>query len=115
MELVWGQVSRPWKPLATSTRGPRTPEEFAGFDQPGFAKIAFSLRVDPYGTGASMVTMETRVALTDNQSRRRFRRYWLLVGPFSTLIRRTALRLLAAELSRPKDQAGTAGHGRRDR
>jgi hypothetical protein len=42
VELVWGQVSRPWKPLADA---PGTPEEFAGFNQPGFANIAFSLRV----------------------------------------------------------------------
>lgn len=49
VELVWGQVSRPWKPLATSTGAPGTPEEFAGFDQAGFAKIAFSLRVHRYG------------------------------------------------------------------
>lgn len=114
MELVWGQVSRPWQPLAAaSTATPSTVEEFAGFDQPGFAKIAFSLRADPYGSSASILTMETRVALTDDQSRRRFRRYWLLVGPFSTLIRRTALRQVAAELSRPKDQAGTPRHRRR--
>ena len=45
VELVWGQVSRPWKPLAASTDAPGTPEEFAGFNQPGFANIAFSLRV----------------------------------------------------------------------
>lgn len=70
MELVWGQVSRPWKPLAASTGGPRTPEEFAGFDQPGFAKIAFGLKVDPVGSGGSILTMETRVVLTDDQRRR---------------------------------------------
>ena len=112
VELVWGQVSRPWQPLAAPTGPPRTLEEFAGFDQPGFAKIAFSLRVDAGGDGASILTMETRVALTDDQSRRRFRRYWRLIGPFSALIRRLALRLLAAELSRLKDPVGT-GHGRR--
>jgi pimeloyl-ACP methyl ester carboxylesterase len=115
VELVWGQVSRPWKPLAASTRAPRTAEEFAGFDQPGFAKIAFSLRVGPYGNGASILTMETRVALTDDQSRRRFRRYWRLIGPFSTLIRRMALRQVAAELRRPKDQTGMSSHGWRGR
>jgi deazaflavin-dependent oxidoreductase (nitroreductase family) len=113
VELVWGQVSCPWKPLASWTGGPRTPEEFAGFDQPGFAKIAFSLSVDAGGDGASILTMETRVALTDDQSRRRFRRYWLLIGPFSALIRRLALRLLAAELRRPKQPVGTPRHRRR--
>ena len=100
-QLVLGQVSRPWKPVATSTGSPVSPEQFMTLDRPGFAKIAASLRVDPYGSGSSILTMETRVALIDDESRRRFRRYWLLVAPFSELIRRMAMRLLAADLRRP--------------
>jgi hypothetical protein len=99
-EMVLGQVSRPWKAVAASTEAPTTPEQFTSFDEPGFAKIAASLRIDPFGNDSSILTMETRVAITDDASRRRFRRYWLLVGPFSSLIRRMALRLLATELRR---------------
>jgi hypothetical protein len=100
VQMVLGQVSHPWKAVADSTDGPTTPEQFTSFDEPGFAKIATSLRIDPYGSNASILTVETRVALTDDESRRRRRRYWLLVGPFSLLIRRMALRLLATELRR---------------
>lgn len=100
VELVLGQVSRPWKGVAVSTQVPTTPEQFRSFDEPGFAKIATSIRVDPYGNESSVLTMDTRVALTDDTSRRRFRRYWLIIGPFSALIRRMALRLLATELRR---------------
>jgi hypothetical protein len=100
VEMVLGQVSHPWKAVADSTHAPTTPEQYTSFDEPGFAKIATSLRIDPYGNDASILTMETRVALTDDESRRRFRRYWLLIGPFSALIRRMALRLLATELRR---------------
>jgi hypothetical protein len=100
-EMVLGQVSRPWKGVAVSTPVPTTPEQFTSFDEPGFAKIAASLRVDPYGIDASILTLETRVTITDSTSRRRFRRYWLVIGPFSSLIRRMALRLLATELRRP--------------
>lgn len=100
-EMVLGQVGRPWKVAATSTDPPLTPERFVSFDSPGFAKIATSLRVDPYGKRSSILTMETRVAATDDASRRRFQRYWLLVGPFSDLIRRTTIRRLAADLRRP--------------
>ena len=100
-EMVLGQVSRPWKAVATSSGSPMTPERFVSFDRPGFAKIATSLRVDPYGNRSSILTMETRVAVTDDASRLRFRRYWLLVGPFSALIRRTTMRRLAADLRRP--------------
>jgi hypothetical protein len=70
------------------------------FDEPGFAKIVTSLRVDPYGTDSSILTVETRIAATDAMSRRRFRRYWLLIGPASSLIRRMGLHLLADELRR---------------
>jgi len=110
-EMVLGQVSRPWKAVATSTGSPMTPEWFASFDRPGFAKIATSLRVDPYGNRSSILTMETRVAVTDDASLLRFRRYWLLVGPFSALIRRTTMRRLAADLRRPAPGEPREGAG----
>jgi hypothetical protein len=105
VELVLGQVSRPWKGVAVSAQLPTTPEQFASFDEPGFAKIATSLRVHRYGSDSSILTMETRVAITDDKSRRRFRRYWLVIGPFSSLIRRMALRQLATELRRSTGNA----------
>jgi hypothetical protein len=100
VEMVLGQVSRPWKAVAAPTDAPTTPEQFRAFGEPGFAKIATSLRIDSYGNDSSILSIETRVAIADDASRRRFRRYWLLIGPFSSLIRRMALRLLATELRR---------------
>jgi hypothetical protein len=100
VEMVLGQVSRPWRADASSPSAPTTPEEFTTFDEPGYAKIVTSLRVDRYGDASSILTVETRVATTDATSRRRFRRYWLLIGLASSLIRRMSLRLLAAELAR---------------
>ncbi len=48
VEIVFGQIGRPWKPVGASS-GPSVEQSgFAAFDQPGFAKIAFSLRVQPY-------------------------------------------------------------------
>ncbi len=98
VEIVFGQIGRPWKPVGAST-GPSVEQAgFAAFDQPGFAKIAFSLRVQHYGAASSIVTMDTRIVLTDPESRQRFGRYWMLVGPFVRLIDRMTLRLLGAEL-----------------
>ncbi|MGM9474241.1 hypothetical protein ACS5PJ_19810 [Pseudarthrobacter sp. YS3] len=113
--MVLGQVSRAWKSVAASADAPTTAEQFAGFSQPGYAKIAASLRIDPYGTGSSILTVETRVVITNEKSRRQFRRYCSLVGPFSSLIRRMALHQLTDELS----QSATArrddgGAGSRD-
>ena len=100
VEMVSGQVSRPWIADASITDAPSTAEQFTNFDEPGYARIVTSLRVDPYGNDSSILTVQTRVATTDAMSRRRFRRYWLLIGPASSLIRRMALRLLVTELRR---------------
>jgi hypothetical protein len=97
-ELVFGQIGKPWRPRGGSPTDPVTREGFAAFDQPGFAKLVESTRVDPYGERSAIVITETRVSCTDPDSRRRFRRYWLVVGPFSQLLRTTALRVWARKL-----------------
>jgi len=103
-EIVLGSVSRPWKvgderPLALERSA------FAAFDDPGYAKIAFSIHARPHGTQRTLVTTETRIASTDARSRRRFAAYWKLIGPFSALIRRAILRRVTSE-------AETAGPSR---
>jgi len=100
-EIVLGQIGRPWKAAGAAAGPVVAPAAFATYDKPGYAKLAFSLRVDPRGTTSSILTMETRVALTDAASLRRFRRYWMVIGPFSGLIRRVALRLLDTDLRQP--------------
>lgn len=66
-------------------------DDFVAFTEPGWAKMAVDLRAEPNGDGARLTT-ETRVLLTDRASRRRFAAYWLVVRPFSGLIRRRWLR-----------------------
>ena len=100
VEIVLGQIGRPWQPVGASEGPVVAPSAFATFDDSGFAKIAFSMGVRPYGIASSILTIETRIALTDPASLRRFTRYWVLVGPFVRLIDRMTLRLLAAELRR---------------
>lgn len=79
-----------------------TTATFKDFEQPGFAKLVESTRVDPYGERSSIVTMETRVRCTDEVSRRRFRRYWLAVTPFTHLMQLIALPVLARKAERPR-------------
>ena len=50
---------------------------------PGTVRIAVDFRAVN-----GLLSTETRVAATDDQARRAFRRYWFVVGPFSALIRR---------------------------
>lgn len=99
-EIVLGQIARPWQPGAQRVF-PRDEEEFRRFDRPGYAKIVLSVHAEPRGVETSRLVLETRVQITDPASRRRFRRYWRLVGTFSGLLRRLAMRWLAAELGQP--------------
>ena len=54
--------------------------------------------VTPYGVGGCVLTLESRVMMTDEDSRRRFRRYWRAAGPFIRLMRPTAMRALERQL-----------------
>src|SRR5579864_418246 len=42
-EIVLGQIGRPWQSTQMGIGPNVAPQEFAAFDQPGFAKIALSL------------------------------------------------------------------------
>jgi hypothetical protein len=53
--------------------------------------MAVDLRATAAGDGALLET-ETRIYLTDAAARRRFGAYWLMIRPFSGLIRRLWLR-----------------------
>ncbi len=73
----------------------RTETEFvAGILSPRL-RIAFDLRAEPRPDG-SLLTTETRVHALTPRARRLFRLYWLVVGPFSALIRRRWLKAIAA-------------------
>ena len=69
-------------------------EFFVDFSVPGWAKMILNFRA-----AAGELTTETRVLLTDDGSRRAFRRYWLVIRPFSGVIRR---RWLAAIVRRTR-------------
>lgn len=89
-EVVLGLVGRFWTPSGGIVRV--APEEFASFDRPGFAVAAWNFTLRGPAAGPVRLATETRVRLTDASSRRRFRAYWTIVGPFSGLIRHEMLR-----------------------
>jgi hypothetical protein len=96
--VVLGAVTQPWK-ADVVFRGLQ-PEEFAQFNEPGYAKIVWNLAAEERGPVASVFRTETRVVTTDSESRSRFRVYWSLVSPGILLIRREALRLVRSEAER---------------
>jgi hypothetical protein len=94
-EVVLGAVTRPWD--ANPVFRPLPPQEFAGFYEPGYAKIVWTLRADPINATESVARTETRVTTTDQAARKAFRRYWSLVSPGVEVIRWVSLRLVKRE------------------
>lgn len=97
-EIVLGAVTQPWEADVHFRSLP--PDEFAAFNEPGFAKIAWTIRAESLGPRTSRFYTETRVATTDPEARKRFRRYWTMVSPGIRLIRREILRLVRAAAER---------------
>jgi hypothetical protein len=100
-EIVFGTIVQPWNAVTDDKPAPQVePDRFTEFDIPGYVKVAFNIRVEPYGSGRALITTETRTAATDPMSLRRFARYWLFIGPFSALIRRLMLRIAKSDAER---------------
>lgn len=91
-EIVLGSVTQPWEAAPVFRSIPAA--EFLSFAEPGYVKIAWTLRADPVDAGHSVFHTETRVCTTDPEARRRFRRYWSFVAPGVELIRLAMLRPL---------------------
>ena len=102
-EIVMGAVTQPWKADVVFRAVP--PARFADFAEPGYVKIAWTLRAEPTGPSACVFSTETLAIATDSESRRRFRRYWALLSPGIRLIRYEMLRLVAAEAERRRHVA----------
>jgi hypothetical protein len=91
-ELVVGAVGQPWRLAGGRGMAVAGGEEFAAFDQAGYAKMAANFRLAPIvGDRAIQLSTETRVACTDATSARRFAGYWWLIRPASGAIRRSWL------------------------
>jgi len=97
-EIVVGAVTKPWEANVIFRGLP--PDQFAAFNEPGFVKIAWTLRADPIGESSSMFRTETRALATDRTARARFRQYWSFVSPGVSAIRWLSLRPLKHEAER---------------
>jgi hypothetical protein len=71
---------------------------FAGFAEPGTAKVAWAITVDPRMRGGSWIGLEVRVGFADHDARRAFAPYWFAIGRFSRAIRRAGLAHLRRRL-----------------
>jgi hypothetical protein len=98
VELVVGSIGRfwekdyGWRPIAA--------EQFAAFQEPGYAKVVLSLAVLPSVAGLTLLRYEARTATTDAVAARRFRRYWRLIRPGVALVMRRALHRIKEQAER---------------
>ena len=104
-EIVMGAATQPW--IANVVMRALPPDRFAAFCEPGYAKIAWTLRADPIGAEESVARTETRVVTTDPAARAKFRRYWSFFSPGILLIRHISLSLVKKEAER---RARTSGN-----
>lgn len=95
VEIAFGLVGKFWELASKPVRV--EPTEFAAFDEPGYAKVAWNYSVRAYGAGRSLLTTEARTATTDAVARARFRRWWIIIGPGAALVHRAALALIKAD------------------
>jgi hypothetical protein len=87
--IVLGLTGQFWRVLGgeRDAAAPTTAEEFLAYARPDTCKAVIDFRVR-----ASSLTTETRVHVADPEARRKFRRYWFVVRPFSGLTRILLLR-----------------------
>ena len=97
-EIVLGAITQPW--LADVVFRPLPPAVFRSFNEPGFVKIAWTLRADAVDGARSIFRTETRAIATDPVSRAKFRWYWSRVSPGVFLIRRLILGPIKGEAER---------------
>ena len=100
-EIAAGAIGQVWRPVIPFVHVPDA-AAFAAFSETGYVKVAWALRVIAENEQASRVEFEVRVAATDDQAWRRFRRYFRLIGPASHFIRRVLLAQLERNVGTPE-------------
>ena len=92
-EVLHGVVGRFWRPDSGTVCG-LAAEQIVAFEREGYAKAMWNFTLERESDSVTRVATETRVVVYGSAARRKFRAYWLLVGPFSGLIRKEMLRLV---------------------
>src|SRR5687767_6127221 len=96
-EIVIGAIGEFWH--ANILFSEVKPDHFRDFKKPGYGKIAWSISVEPYRNG-STICMELRMTANDENSWKKFIRYYRVIGIGSRLIRHTLMHQMETALGR---------------
>jgi hypothetical protein len=88
-ERVYGMAGQPW--TETMPADVLTAEHFMAFSQPGHIRVAFNFRVVDKGEQGVLISTETRALGNDLEAQKTFARYWRVIYPGSSIIRRVWL------------------------
>lgn len=91
-EIILGLIGQFWKVSGKIQHC--TAEEFASFADPNFAKATWNFVVIPQNTNQVLLETETRIYCPDEEVRKKFKRYWFFIQPFSGLIRMQMLKII---------------------
>ena len=94
-EVIMGAVTQPWE--ADVVFRPLAPGAFRTFNEPGYVKIAWTLRVDTTTPTESVFRTETRAVANGQIARTKFRLYWSFLSPGIIIIRWMMLQPLKTE------------------
>jgi hypothetical protein len=84
--VVYGGVLRPWRTTGGEQGPALDAEGVREWTEPGWVRVGMEFRLTP-SLGGTRLSCETRIAATDPAARKRFDRYWFVVGPGSSVIR----------------------------
>lgn len=93
-EFALGVAGKFWRPVVQWRRVEA--EDFAAFEEPGYGKIVMAVSTFAYGPHRTLLTVHTRVALTDPESWVKFRRYWRIAYPAIASVHTALVRTMAA-------------------
>lgn len=105
-QVVVGAVTRPWEANVTFRALP--PDQFAAFNEPGYVKIAWTIRAEAISETESVFRTETRAIATDPGARDKFRWYWSFLSPGIIVIRWATLDPVRKEAERRARETGGA-------
>ena len=92
-EIVFGVVGRFWRPDSGIITG-LSAEEVIAFHTEGYAKAVWNFAIAAESERVTRVSTETRIHPFGRPARWKFRAYWLVVGPFSGVIRKEMLAMI---------------------
>ncbi len=110
-EIILGLIGQFWKARGNIQRF--APEDFISFSDNRFAKATWNFEIKPRNEKQVVLETETRIVCLDEAIRKKFRRYWFFIRPFSGLIRIEMLKIIkrkAEKLSSPVS-GDAAPHG----